>query len=135
VAVGPDDVRHGYFTPDAAYGDLWERVASGAELTDENRAQFWSLLAHEYVESKLMEAGLPYLSPDPGAWDADEMPDVRSPYPSAHNMAPLSTQSTMKDLLRHWDAALGIPKGDLRVAPDLSNLDEVVRVAKERLGL
>jgi hypothetical protein len=88
VAVGPDDVRHGYFTPDAAYGDLWERVASGAELTDENRAQFWSLLAHEYVESKLMEAGLPYLSPDPGAWDADEMPDVRSLYPSAHNMAP-----------------------------------------------
>lgn len=134
VAVGPDDVRHGYFTPNATYGDLWERVASGAELTDENRAQFWSLVAHEYVESKLMDAGLPYLSSESGAWREDGRPEVLAAYPSAHNMAPLSTQSRVKDLLRHW-AKLDLPRDDVQVAPDLSNLDNVVRVVKERLGL
>ncbi|MEV6267565.1 hypothetical protein AB0L64_10375 [Kribbella sp. NPDC051936] len=135
VAVGPDDVRHGYFTPDALYGDLWERVASGAELTDKNRVEFWSLLAHEYVESRLMAAGLPYRSPDPEAWDQSGTPLATSDYPSAHNTAPLSTRSSRMDLLILWDSSLDIPRGDLRVAEDLSNLDEVVRVAKEGLGL
>jgi len=135
VAIGPDDVRHGYFTPDAAYGDLWERVASGIDMTDENRVQFWSLLAHEYVEAKLMEAGVPYKSGDPDAWDEYGSAKVSPDHPSAHNTAPLSTQSEMKDLLRHWDSRLAIPRGGLRVEHDLSNLDEVVRVAKEGLGL
>jgi hypothetical protein len=135
VAVGPGEIKHGYFTPAAVYGDLWERVASGIDVTDENRVQFWSLLAHEYVESKLMEAGLPYLSSEPGAWRSEDMrPEVLAAYPSAHNTAPLSTQSQVKDLLRHW-GKLGLEKDDLRVAPDLSNLDDVVRAAKEGLGL
>ncbi|TDO66548.1 hypothetical protein EV651_104115 [Kribbella sp. VKM Ac-2571] len=135
VAIGPDDVRHGYFTPFASYGDLWEQVASGAELTDRNRVEFWSLLAHEYVESKLMKAGLPYLSADPGAWDEYGMPDPSAAYPSAHNTAPLSTRSTRTDLLILWDTKLKIPRDHLQVADDLSNLEEVVRVAKEGLGL
>ena len=135
VAVRPGEIRHGYFTPYALYGDLWERVASGAELTDKNRVEFWSLLAHEYVESKLMAAGLPYRSPDPRAWDESGTPLATSDYPSAHNTAPLSTRSSRMDLLILWDSSLDIPRGDLRVAEDLSNLDEVVRVAKEGLGL
>ncbi|WP_427885126.1 hypothetical protein ACQHIV_23370 [Kribbella sp. GL6] len=134
VALGPGDIRHGYFRPDAIYGDLWERVSSGSELTAENRAQFWSLVAHEYVESKLMEAGLPYLSAEPGAWGEGNRAEFLAAYPSAHNTAPLSTQSQVKDLLRHW-TTLGLPRDNLRVAPDLSNLDDVVRVAKEGLGL
>jgi hypothetical protein len=135
VAVGPGDVRHGYFTPYAEFGDLWERVASGDELTDEQRLEFRSLLAHEYVESKLMQAGVPYKSADSEAWTEDGMTRVVMEYPSAHNIAPLSAQSRPKDLLRLWDDPLGLPRGDLRVAEDLSNLDEVVRVAKEGLGL
>ncbi|WP_410789274.1 hypothetical protein [Kribbella sp. C-35] len=135
VAVRPGEIRHGYFTPDALYGDLWERVASGAELTDKNRVEFWSLLAHEYVESRLMAAGLPYRSPDPRAWDQSGTPLATSDYPSAHNTAPLSARSSRMDLLILWDSSLDIPRGDLRVAEDLSNLDEVVRVAKEGLGL
>ncbi|MEV0795484.1 hypothetical protein [Kribbella sp. NPDC050459] len=135
VAVGPGDIRHGYFTPFALFGDLWEKVASGAELTDKNRVEFWSLVAHEYVESKLMDAGLPYLSPHSDAWDESQRPLVTSDHPSAHNTAPLSTRSSRIDLLILWDSKLGIPRGDLRVAEDLSNLDDVVRVAKEGLGL
>jgi hypothetical protein len=135
VAVGPGDIRRGYFTPFALFGDLWEKVASGAELTDKNRAEFWSLVAHEYVESKLMDAGLPYLSPHSDAWDESQRPLVTSDHPSAHNTAPLSTRSSRIDLLSLWDSKLGIPRGDLRVADDLSNLDDVVRVAKEGLGL
>ncbi len=89
VAVGPGDVRHGYFTPNAVYGDLWERVASGVDVTDENRVQFWSLLAHEYVESRLMEAGLPYLSSEPGAWSEDGWPGGarRVPVGAQHSTA------------------------------------------------
>lgn len=135
VAVGPGDIRHGYFTPFEEFGNLWERVASGIGLTDEHRTQFWSLLAHEYVESKLMESGLPYLSAEPDAWDEDGGPRVRADYASAHIVAPLSTRTTRVDLLRLWESTLEIPRGDLRVADDLSNLDEVVRVAKEGLDL
>jgi hypothetical protein len=135
VAIGPDEVRHGYFTPFAEFGDLWERVASGDDLTDGQRQEFRSLLAHEYVESKLMQAGVPYKSADPGAWTVAGMTRVSMDYPSAHNIAPLSAQSRPKDLLRLWDDPLGLPRGDLRVAEDLSNLDEVVRVAKKGLGL
>ncbi|GAA1606868.1 hypothetical protein GCM10009804_73570 [Kribbella hippodromi] len=135
VAIGPAEVRHGYFTPFAEFGDLWERVASGDDLTDGQRQEFRSLLAHEYVESKLMQAGVPYKSADPGAWTDAGMARVSMDYPSAHNIAPLSAQSRPKDLLRLWDDPLGLPRGDLRVAEDLSNLDEVVRVAKKGLGL
>ncbi|WP_410789653.1 hypothetical protein [Kribbella sp. C-35] len=135
VALGPGEVRHGYFTPFAEFGDLWERVASGDDLTDDQRLEFRSLLAHEYVESKLMQAGVPYKSAHPEAWTDDGMSRISREYPSAHNMAPLSAQSRPKDLLRLWDDPLGLPRGDLRVAEDLSNLDEVVRVAKKGLGL
>ncbi|MFD7161555.1 hypothetical protein ACFV9C_43710 [Kribbella sp. NPDC059898] len=135
VAIGPGEVRHGYFTPYAEFGDLWERVASGNELTDGQRQEFRSLLAHEYVESKLMQAGVPYKSADPEAWTVAGMTRVSMDYPSAHNIAPLSAQSRPKNLLRLWDDPLGLPRGDLRVAEDLSNLDEVVRVAKKGLGL
>ncbi|TDO50318.1 hypothetical protein EV651_1202 [Kribbella sp. VKM Ac-2571] len=135
VAVGPDRVEHGYFTPDRRYGELWEKVASGADLDSVQQMQFWSFLAHEYVEAKLMEAGLPYRSSDPQAFDDDGSPDVSPRFPSAHNTAPLSMRSATTDLLKLWDTRLGIPRGDLRVAADLSNLDEVVRLAKEGLGL
>ncbi|MGW7683414.1 hypothetical protein ACWGID_21945 [Kribbella sp. NPDC054772] len=134
VAVGPGEVRHGHFMPLSEVGVLWERVASGAELTDRQRVEFWSLLAHEYVEAKLMDAGLPYLSADPAAWD-EYGPRVTREHLTAHAAAPRSMQSTMKDLLVHRDSTLVVPRDQLRVAEDLSNLDEVVRVAKEGLGL
>ncbi|MBP2355804.1 hypothetical protein JOF29_006914 [Kribbella aluminosa] len=135
VVVKPGEVKHGNFTPLQGIGPLWERVASGAELTDRQRTEFWSLVAHEYVEAKLMAAGVPYLMAEPDAWDEDGRPKVEREYPTAHTVAPLSLQSARKDLLRLWDTRLDIPRGDLRVAEDLSNLDEVVRVARKGLGL
>ncbi|TDD47480.1 hypothetical protein E1263_34505 [Kribbella antibiotica] len=135
VAVAPGQIRHGYFTPAREIGDLWELAASGADMDAEQTAMFRSLLAHEYVESKLMDAGLPYLSDDPGAFTADGVTRVTAEYRSAHLVAPLSMQPERIDLLRLWDGKLELPRNGLRVAEDLSNLDEVVRVAKEGLGL
>ncbi|HZX03465.1 hypothetical protein [Kribbella sp.] len=85
------------------------------------------------MEAKLIEAGVPYLLEVPDAWD-DRGPKVAGEYPTAHTVAPRSLQSTMKDLLEHW-GKLNLPRDGLRVAEDLSNLDEVVRVAKKGLGL
>lgn len=134
VAVAAGDVRHGYFTPLFGVGRLWDRAASGAELTDRQRTQLWSLVAHEYVEARLMAAGLPYRSADADAWDENGMSKVSADHPSAHNTAPRSLQGQRVDLLAHWEK-LKIPRGDLQVAEDLSNLDEVVRLAEEGLGL
>ncbi|MBP2355365.1 hypothetical protein JOF29_006475 [Kribbella aluminosa] len=134
VAVRPGVLKHGAFTPLEIVGLLWDRGASGAELTDEERTQFWSLLAHEYVEAKLMQAGLPYNSADADAWNEYGMSKVTPEHPTAHNMAPRSLQERRVDLLAHWEK-LDISRGGLLVADDLSNLDEVVRVAKEGLGL
>ncbi|HZX07571.1 hypothetical protein [Kribbella sp.] len=134
VAVRPGVIRHGYFTPDAVMGDLWETAASGGELTGEQQTMLWSLLAHEYVEAKLMEAGVPYKSADVDAFNEYGVAKVTSEHPSAHITAPRSLQEHKVDLLAHWEK-LDISRDGLRVAEDLSNLDEVVRLAKEGLGL
>jgi hypothetical protein len=135
VAVAPGQVVVGYFTPDRRIGDLWERAASGVELDTRQETRLWSLLAHEYVEAKLMEAGLPYLSATEGAFAKGTGPVVGRENPSAHHTAPLTLRDERIDLLRHWDGDLALPRDGLRVAKDLSNLDEVVRVAKEGWGL
>ena len=132
VATGPNESEHGYFTADQPTADLWEKASSGAKLTPEESSQLRSLIAHEYVESRLLEAGLPYRPTHPDAWE-DGMVKFKPEHVGAHDLAPLSMRSdpTM-NLLRHW-RSLGLPQ--VEIAADLSNLDDVVRAAREGKGL
>ncbi|SEP52426.1 hypothetical protein SAMN04489732_12089 [Amycolatopsis saalfeldensis] len=131
---GLEKVRYDHFVPNVAFSNLWDWAARD-NLDSEEYNQFRSLMAHEYVESRLMqETGIPYLSPEPSTWD--ETGPVWDPKnPSAHMIAPLGEQSNPEtDLLRHWKKqGLTPPPGG--ISQDLSNLDDVVQAAREGLGL
>jgi hypothetical protein len=130
IATGPDTVEHGYFTPDGRLSNLWDKATSG-NLTSEQREEFRMLAAHEYVENRLMEEGLPYRSPAPAVWDEDGVPWPHADHPSAHDLSVL--EGRPNDPFRHWER-WGLDSSGLTMAGDLSNLDEVVDRALRGLG-
>ena len=131
VAVGPGDIRHGNFTASSSYSDLWKAVMDGKQLTPDQTNQLRSLVAHEYVEAKLMESGIPYQHANPKAWDPEDGYLFNRDHAGAHQLSPRSMQSNAQaDLLRHW-RTLGLTPPPGGLAADLSNIDEIVRIARE----
>ncbi|AGL19452.1 WXG100 family type VII secretion target [Actinoplanes sp. N902-109] len=130
VTTGPDRVEYGYFTPQDRIADLWEGATQGT-LSATGRVRFRSLVSHEYVENKLMEAGLPFRSALPEAFDADGAALFSPRFPGAHNVAP--HEHRPQDPLAHW-RLLGLDPSGLTIADDLSNLDDVVAAALRGLG-
>jgi hypothetical protein len=94
-------------------------------------SRFRNLAAHEYVENRLMEAGLPYRSAHPDAFDANGMRILSRDHPSAHDLAPNEWRPQAP--FEHW-TKLGIDGSGLHLAEDLSNLDEIADAALKGLG-
>ncbi|MEU4694881.1 hypothetical protein [Actinoplanes sp. NPDC023714] len=130
VALGPNRVERGFFTPDERTAALWDGARNGT-LDADDLSAFRSLAAHEYVENRLMEAGLPYLSAHPGAFDADGDRILSRDHPSAHDLAPNAWRTDGP--LRHW-RLFGIDSSGIHMADDLSNLDEIVDTVLRGLG-
>jgi hypothetical protein len=128
VPTGPNQVVHGYFTADEQTAAQWARAEDGT-LTPAQAARFRSLMAHEYVEKHLMEAGMPYRSADPEAWVGDYQ-DFSPQHFGAHDVAPLAEDGS----LSLW-ADLGLTPPTDPIAPDLSNIDNVVEAARRGLHL
>jgi hypothetical protein len=127
VPVGPGQVRSGYFTADERIAELWNK-AGRRPLGPDDLNELRSLMSHEYVESRLMESGMPYRSADPASWEDGEI--IFNPrHFGAHEAAPTASAASM----RHW-RALGLTPPSEPIAPDLSNIDDVVDAAKEGLG-
>ena len=114
VPVGPGQIAHGYFTADEQVAELWGKAKAGMLDAAEQR-QFRSLVSHEYVESRLMDSGMPYRSAAPEAWDNGEQA-FNPPYFGAHEAAPKSSNGS----LEHWPR-LGLTAPGTPIAPDLSN--------------
>jgi WXG100 family type VII secretion target len=127
VAVGPNQFAKGLFTPFDDVAKNWQKVAEGTN-TAEEAAELRRLIAHEYVESRLMERGLPYRSADPGAWvqnGADWINFPSSQHFGAHDLAPLVNAGSAP--FKHWPNLFpDLPSVNL--LPDLSNLDNIVDV-------
>ncbi|WP_329559967.1 hypothetical protein OG711_20100 [Streptomyces uncialis] len=128
LAVGPGQFNRGLFTPRLDVAQLWMDAQRG--LLDESRlAQFKYLMAHEFIESRLMKAGLPYVSDSPAVWQLDEVdggyyrdfPD-RPENAGAHDLA----SNDKKGGFAHW-AKLGLKEPDVALKPDLSNLGDIVK--------
>lgn len=62
----PGQTQRGNFSPDSEFVDLWPKAEAGT-LTPEEAERFHRLMAHEYVESSLMNNGIPYRSIHPDA--------------------------------------------------------------------
>ncbi|MFI5932091.1 hypothetical protein [Actinoplanes sp. NPDC051494] len=130
ISIGPNQVERGYFTPDDRIAGLWDDAARGT-LSPRDRAQLRNLMAHEYVENKLMEAGIPFRPSHPDAFREDGSRLVSRDHPGAHDLAPHEWRP--KDPLGHW-RALGLDSSGIQFADDLSNLDDVVDAALRGLG-
>jgi hypothetical protein len=134
VAVAPGDMRHGNFRPLQEIADLWKAAMDGTPLTREETNALRTLIAHEYVEARLLETGVPYNRSDPRAWDEDGGYRFEPEFAGPHEVAPRSLQrSDGVDLLRHWNR-LGLTPPPGGLADDLSNLDEFVQYTKEVMG-
>ncbi|MBW6436342.1 hypothetical protein KZ829_21620 [Actinoplanes hulinensis] len=125
VPLGPNQVTRGYFTPIDRVAELWDGAREGT-LNAKNLARFRSLAAHEYVEYRLMEAGLPYRSAHPDAFDAEGVSVLNPDHPGAHDLAPNEWRPEAP--FRHW-RIFGLDGSGIRMADDLSNLDQVVEAA------
>jgi hypothetical protein len=118
---GPNRTVQAYFTPDDEVARLWLGAAEGS-LEPPDVESFRRLLVHEYVESKLMDSGMPYRSTDPAAY-ARGFNEPTAERHGAHDVAPL--RDAARPPFDHWLAVFGRP-ADITVASNLTNLDEVV---------
>jgi hypothetical protein len=124
VPVGPNEVVRGRFTPLEEIANLWLAATAGP-LSGQDRHEFYRLIAHEYVESRLMEAGLPYRSAHPDAWqDGVNWPSAE--HHGAHDLAPIV--SPARPPFSVW-SRWGLRRPEHPMADDLSNLDEFVAAA------
>jgi len=136
VAIGPGDLRHGNFSPLPGVGELWKKAMDGRSLDRFERSHLRSLIAHEYVEAKLLELGIPYKLADPKMWDADGVYRAGS-RPGPHELAPASGVGGEADLLSTWDqygltapVARPFKSGEISKA----DLDAIVQAIKEQKG-
>ncbi|MFI8461449.1 hypothetical protein ACIGG8_39350, partial [Kitasatospora sp. NPDC085464] len=131
VQFGPNKSVEGeYFNAHNELATYWLR-ARNWNVSESTAGIVRGIIAHEYVESVLMEAGVPYRSEDPSAWVGDYTPHPGNV--GAHELAPESGSSfahTLDGTLKHW-RGLGIEPPDVPIAKDLSNIDLLARSALE----
>ncbi len=106
--------------------DMWKR-AEGGSLDDASLDTFRRWAAHEGVESQLMADGVPYRSLDPAAWDEDAVHWPSAGHVGAHDLAPI--ENRLAPPFRLW-GGLGVEPPSGGPADDLSNLDEIIAVAR-----
>lgn len=86
------EMKYGRFTANAEIAELWRNATEGT-LEGEDLLRFRRLMAHEYIEAKLMARGMLYQSP--GGWEYTKlggwsyMPSPKKGL-GAHDLAPLA---------------------------------------------
>ncbi|MER5785113.1 hypothetical protein ABT104_25880 [Streptomyces mobaraensis] len=118
-----------YFSPLRSIADTWKRATNPLITLNQVDSDYLrAVIAHEYVEHQLMKAGLPYRSTDPHYWEGPGSPNWNPRELGAHDYAPIDTIAdlTPEGALQMWKQYnIGLELKEA-IAPDLSNLDEVV---------
>ncbi|MFJ9420170.1 hypothetical protein ACIRPT_39345, partial [Streptomyces sp. NPDC101227] len=129
VAQAPRDARLAYFTPRSDIAEIWQ-AASKRTLTPEETIKFERYIAHEYVESHLIEAGVPYLRDEPHLWEFFQNPresgyshvwPERAADAGAHDLS----LSERRGGFSHW-AGFDLDVPTVELSPNLANIDEVI---------
>ena len=130
LPVGPLRVIRQRFDPFYDIAEIWRKAEQGP-LTPTERAHFDALVAHEYVEARLMQMGMPYRSPHPDAFLEDISMPTAGQF-GAHDVAPLAHPTA--NPFRHWES-LGYPTGRLAIPEGrlVTGLDGVVTSIVEAL--
>ncbi len=136
VTQGPGATRLAYFTPRGDLAEIWQ-AAGQRSLSPEETIKFERYIAHEYMESHLIEAGVPYLRDEPHLWEHFQNPDESGYYrawprePSdagAHELAASENRGGLNHL-----RSMGFDVPNVELAPNLSNIDEVVAALFQEL--
>ncbi|MFH9658964.1 hypothetical protein ACH4NF_14670 [Streptomyces sp. NPDC017248] len=127
VPVGPGVLKSGRFAPMDHIADMW-KMAEAGPLDEATLERFRRWAAHEGVESQLMADGVPYRSLDPAAWE-DGVYWPSADHIGAHDLAPI--ENRLAPPFKLW-GKLGIEPPSGGLADDLSNLDEIIAVARSR---
>lgn len=136
MGEAPGVARQGYFTPRSDIAEMWQ-AASQRNLTPEEAVRFERYIAHEYVESNFIEAGIPYLRDEPHLWEAYANETESGYYhvwpenwadAGAHELA----TSERRGGFGHW-GGLGLDAPGVELAPGLANIDEVVAALFQEL--
>ncbi|MGW2404482.1 hypothetical protein ACWCXK_08140 [Streptomyces sp. NPDC001739] len=129
VVIRPGEWRRGLFTPRDDLAVLWDGARKGT-LDADQITEFRNLMTHEYVESRLMKGGLPYLYDETGLWrwgDDGGFEGRRSPKSlsaaGAHDLAPNPARGGFGT---QWQK-LGLRHPQTDLAADLSNIDDFVK--------
>ncbi|MGW8848057.1 hypothetical protein ACWGNE_09750 [Streptomyces xiamenensis] len=133
IAIGPGEFQRGPFTPRDDIAEMWNAARDG-NISPAQLREFKFLMAHEYIESRLMESGMPYISHNPGAgWSEDgkRIPFHDPKLLGAHEMAP----NPVNGNFRSWGRIFGEEHAHMEIAADLSNVDAIVKTAKTLLNL
>ncbi|WP_150250924.1 MSCRAMM family adhesin [Nocardiopsis deserti] len=134
VATPPTgETLNGKFAPVNHIAEFWELAESGdINLPEKSQEadKFHRLLIHEYVESRLMEAGIPYRAHGPEMWDEG----VYFPNPDQHGAHDIAPHEHNQDIFIVW-RRYGIPEPDFEIADDLSNIDDIVDIVIGFKGL
>ncbi|MEV4877208.1 hypothetical protein [Streptomyces cyaneofuscatus] len=137
VTDAPGSARKAYFTPRRDIAEIWE-AARKRDLSPDEVIKFERFIAHEYIESHLIEAGIPYLHDRPHLWDTftnpGRKPEHNHVWPSnardagAHDLS----LNEGRGGFRHW-RSLGMDVSHVEVQPQLKNIEEVVAMLKQEL--
>ncbi|MEU1211267.1 hypothetical protein ABZ424_02140 [Streptomyces sp. NPDC005790] len=131
VVVRPGEWVRGRFTPRDDIADLWDGARKGT-LDKAQIKEFRNLMTHEYVESRLMKAGLPYLHDQAGLWrkeadgtyaDGGRYSPKSLSAAGAHDLAPNPVRGGFGTA---WQK-LGLRHPKTQLAEDLSNIDDFVK--------
>lgn len=139
VADAPGSARKAYFTPRNDIADILE-AAGRRDLDPAEVVKFERFIAHEYIESHLIESGIPYLRDHPHSWDT--FTNDGGPPQHYHVWPQNAADAGAHDLslnegkggFNHW-RGLGMDVSHVKVAPQLTNIDEVVAALKQELRL
>ncbi|NUW05203.1 hypothetical protein G6W50_36700, partial [Streptomyces sp. CAI 127] len=137
VTDAPGSIRKAHFTPRSDIAEIWD-AASQRDLSPEEVIKFERYIAHEYIESHLIEAGIPYLHDRPHLWETFTNPGGKLEYnhvwPSSARDAGAHDLSLNegKGGFKHW-RSLGMNVSHVEVGPQLNNIEEVVAILKEEL--
>ncbi|QYO63431.1 hypothetical protein [Leptolyngbya sp. 7M] len=124
IPIGPNLTQRAFFAPDSDIADLWMKAMSN-NLQALESERFKRILAHEYVESRLMEMGLPFRSSHPDVYNNRTGLNLPTPeHFGAHDLAPYAYIE--RPPFTVWETRLNRSSGDLTLADDLSNLDHIV---------
>lgn len=135
----------GKFTPFDSIAQLW-RGGMDNTLTDTQKLQLRDLVAHEYIESRLMERGLPYRHTDsveagmPRPGDRFGAHDLSANDNYTNRVNGMQGYYTPEEIaavthFSHWEKFYGITYQGPALAHDLSNIDAVFEYIVRTLNL